>query len=76
MSNGIDTKGREKLPLSHKVQNGTPCFLNSFAERSLGAAGSRLRPRLGQQFMSNGTRPMDFISISSACCQSLTEDLL
>ena len=67
---------RETLPLSHEVQNGHLCFLNSFSERSLGAAGSRLILRLGQQFMSNGTRPMDFISINSACSQSLTEDLL
>ena len=67
---------RETLPLSHEVQNGPLCFLNSFSERSLGAAGSKLHPRLGQQFMSNGTRPMDLISINSACYQSLTEDLL
>ena len=38
---------RETLLLSHKVRKGPPCFLNSFSERSLGAAGSRpgLRPQ-------------------------------
>jgi len=37
--------------MSHQVQTGPPCFLNSFPERSLGAAGLRtnLRP---QQLMS------------------------
>jgi len=43
----------EALPLSDKVQNGPFCFLNSFSERSLGAAGSRLSLR-PQQFMSKG----------------------
>jgi len=37
-------------PLSHKARNGPAGFLSSFSERSLGAAGSRLHPRL-QQFM-------------------------
>ena len=41
-----DKRVRKTLPLSHKVQNGPPCFLNSFSERSLGVAGSRLRPNL------------------------------
>jgi len=30
---------REALPLSRQVGNGPLCFLNSFPERSLGAAG-------------------------------------
>ena len=75
MSNGISAKGKENLPLSHRIQSRPPHFLNSFSERSLGAAGSRPSPRLGQGFMSNGIRHMDFISINSACYQSLTEDL-
>ena len=45
---------REAVPLSHEVQKGPPCFLNSFSERSLGAAASSLSPRLGQRFMSKG----------------------
>ncbi|GAB0202635.1 hypothetical protein GRJ2_002729100 [Grus japonensis] len=45
---------REALPLRHEVQKGPPCFLNSFSERSLGAARSSLSPRLGQRFMSKG----------------------
>jgi len=44
---------RETIPLSHKVQNGPPHFLNSYSERSLGVAGFRtgFRP---QWFMSKG----------------------
>ena len=42
---------KEALPLIHKVQNGPPCFLDSFSERSLGAAGSNPSLRLGQWFM-------------------------
>ena len=45
---------REALPLSPEVQKAPPCSLNSFSERSLGAAGSSLSPRLGQQFKSKG----------------------
>ena len=39
--------------MSHEVQNGRPCFLNSISEKSLGAAGSKLSLRLGQRFMPN-----------------------
>jgi len=46
--------GGKALPLSHEVQKGPPCFLNSFLERSLGVAGSSLSPRLGRQFMAEG----------------------
>jgi len=42
---------RETIPLNHKVQNGPSCFLNTFTERNLGAAESRLNLR-PQQFMS------------------------
>ena len=49
-----DSKSKENLPLSHEVQNGPSCFLNSFSERSLGAAGSNLSPGLGQLFMAKG----------------------
>jgi len=41
-------QGGKALPLSHEAQNGPPCFLNSFSERSLGVAGSTSSPRLGQ----------------------------
>ena len=67
MANERGIKGKENLPLSHEVQNGPPCFLNSSSERSLGAAGSRLSPRLGQRFMANGISYMDFISIDLTC---------
>jgi len=40
--------------LSHEVQKGPLCFLKSFSERSLGAAGSRAGLRLDQRFMSKG----------------------
>lgn len=40
--------------LSHEVQKGPPYFLNSFLKRNLGVPGSRLSPRLGQQFASKG----------------------
>ncbi|XP_010189247.1 PREDICTED: oxysterol-binding protein-related protein 10-like, partial [Mesitornis unicolor] len=43
----------ETLLLSHKVQKGLPCFLNS-SERNLGVAGSNPSPRLSQQFVSKG----------------------
>lgn len=40
--------------LSYEVQKGPPYFLNSFLKGNLCVAGSRLSPRLGQQFMSKG----------------------
>lgn len=40
--------------LSHEVQKGPPYFLNSFLKGNLGVPGSRLSPRLGQQFTSKG----------------------
>lgn len=61
------------------------------SERCLGVAGSTdgcglqvgvhvdpqvwLSPRFGQWFMSNGIRHLDFVSIGSACYQSLSENL-
>lgn len=45
-------RAAEHLPLSHRVQNGPPCILNSFSERSLGVAGPKLSLRLDQQFKS------------------------
>lgn len=38
--------------LSHEVQKAPPYFLNSFLKGNLGVSGSRLSPRLGQQFTS------------------------
>jgi len=43
-----DQRVRKTLLLGHEVQNGPPCFLNSFSERSLGAAASRISSRLDQ----------------------------
>lgn len=40
--------------LSHEVQKGPIYFLNSFLKGNLGVSGSRLSPRLGQQFTSKG----------------------
>lgn len=50
------------------------CFLNSFSERGLDVAGSRLSLRIGQHFRPNGIRHVDFIGAVSACYQSLPED--
>jgi len=46
-------RGKGDPPLSHQVWSGPPGLLNSFSERSLGAAGSRtgLRP---PRFMTTG----------------------
>lgn len=44
----------EALPLSDEVQNGSPCILNFFSERSLGVARSSLIPELSQWFMPKG----------------------
>lgn len=74
MSNGISIKGKEDLPLSHEVQSGPFAFQTP--QRSLGAAGSRLSPKIDQCFISEGFRHMGFISIHSACYQSHTEYLL
>lgn len=43
---------RKTPPLSHEVQKGPTCFLNSFW--SLGLPRSNLNPRPGQHFMSKG----------------------
>ena len=51
---GSDETVREMLLLSHEAEKGPPCFSCSFSQRSLGAAGSTPRPRLGQQLMSKG----------------------
>lgn len=45
---------KEDLLLSHEVQKGSSCFLNSFSKMSLSAAGINLGPRLCQQFISKG----------------------
>ena len=50
-NNNIQGRGKVALPSSHEVRNGPPCFLSSFSEKSLGAAGSDPSPRLGRRFM-------------------------
>lgn len=45
---------KEALLLSHEVQKGSSCFLNSFSKGSLSAAGTNLGPRLCQLFISKG----------------------
>ena len=66
---------RKTLPLSHEVQSGLPCFLNSFSERSLSVARSKPSLRLGQRFMSKGLYMQCFISINSACNQSYQDKI-
>ena len=44
----------EGPPTESQGSEWTPPFLNSCSERSLGAAGSRPSPRLGQRFVSTG----------------------
>jgi len=41
-----DIRGKGDSPAHSQGSNGPPCFLDSFSERSLGAAGSRLSLRL------------------------------
>lgn len=75
MSNGKDTKDKENLLLSHGVQNGPSCFLNSSSWKSLALAGSRLSSRVGQWLIANGINYFDFIKHSSSihfsrnCCK-------
>jgi len=54
VSSSLRSGKRKALPLSHEVQSRPPSFLNSSSKRSLGAAGSTPRTRLGQRFMSEG----------------------
>jgi len=56
---------RKTLLCSHEVQSGPSCFLNSFSERSLGVAGSRLSLILDQLFMSKGL----YMNVSLASIQ-------
>lgn len=53
---------RKSLLLSHKVQSGPTCFLNSLW--SLGAVRSNLSLRLGQWVISNGIIYNKFIIIN------------
>jgi len=55
--------------LSHEVQSGSPCFLNS-SERSLGVAGSTPGPTLGQWFMSKGLGLYPLIRFSGCLSES------
>lgn len=64
-------KVRKTSPLNIvEVQNEPSCFQHSGGNLSM--AGSRL----GQWLMYKGFKHMNSISINSAHCQSLTEDLL
>lgn len=77
---------RRTLILSHKVQKGPPCFLNSLWR--IHGAGSNLSLRLGQKFICNGiicimsiiilSSYVDwqcFIRVNSACSQSVSKNL-